>query len=131
MNDKKEDTPTTTIKVAHVISELRVVINKGSNAGIKMNQRFLLYTIGEDIVDPDTGQSLGKLELVKGTGRVTHVQPLQATIESDMERNVRTSRRFPGTFGLFSKGMGGEEVIYGTDKIPFEYPETGDLVKPV
>ena len=125
------DTESVSIKVAEKINEYKLVINRGSTSDIKMNQRFLVYTYGKEVTDPDTGQSLGKLEIVRGTGRVLHLQELQATIESDMERHVRRLRRYPDAFSLFSKGLGGEEVTYETEKIPFESPEVGDMVKPV
>ena len=58
------------IKVAKVLSETQLVLNVGSNDGIKEDSRFLVYSIeDEDILDPVTGESLGKLEYVKGRGR--------------------------------------------------------------
>lgn len=72
-------------KVASVLSPTELVINKGNNSGLKTGMRFLIYTLSvDDIKDPETNESLGKLELVKGTGKIIHLQETMATIESDM-----------------------------------------------
>ena len=74
---------TKSFKVVKVIDEFTLVINIGSDDEIEKGQRFLVYSISpDDIIDPDTNESLGKLEIVKGTGTVTHVQEKMATIES-------------------------------------------------
>ena len=71
------------IRVARVLSDTRLVLNVGSEDGIKENSRFLVYTIdNEDIIDPVTGNSLGKLEYVKGDGHVIHLQDKMCTIET-------------------------------------------------
>ncbi len=128
MNNTMNDIEKTQIKVAEIINRYKLVINKGSSSGIKKEQRFLVYKIGEEIFDPDTKESLGNLDIVRGTGRVVHLQDSMATIESDMIRHIHRSRQ--AGFTMF-KYMGGEETIYETEKIPFEDPGVGDLVKPV
>lgn len=122
------------IKVAKVIDEYTLVLNKGSSNGIKEGQRFLIYSVGEEVKDPDTSVSLGLLELVKGTGKARHVQESMCTVTSDMNEGLRTIRRpaksgyRPLTMILFPEEV--EEVIPGR-KVPFEYPEVGDFAKPV
>ncbi|WP_346877146.1 hypothetical protein [Clostridium sp. UBA5712] len=72
-------------KVVRIISPTEIVINAGSNEGILDYQRFLVYSLdGEEIIDPDTGKSLGNLEIVKGTGIATFVHEKMCTITSDM-----------------------------------------------
>jgi hypothetical protein len=66
--------------VAKVLNEYEVIINKGSMHQIKEGQRFLIYRISdEEIIDPETQQSLGYLEIVVGRGKVTHVQERKET----------------------------------------------------
>lgn len=61
--------------VAKVIDNYKLVINRGSENGIREGQRMLVYGISdEDIKDPRTGESLGYLELVRGTGKIISVQ---------------------------------------------------------
>lgn len=69
----------------------KIVINAGTNQGIKENQRFLVYSLdGEEIFDPDTNELLGKLEVTKGTGTVTFLQEKMCTITSDMYEETPT-----------------------------------------
>ncbi|MDQ7052554.1 MAG: CsgG/HfaB family protein [candidate division KSB1 bacterium] len=39
-----------------------VVINAGASAGVKKGQRFVVFHPGEELIDPDTGLSLGSME---------------------------------------------------------------------
>ncbi|MFJ7697262.1 hypothetical protein [Lysinibacillus fusiformis] len=62
------------IKVIKVLEDgLRLVMNKGSIDDIRVGEKYLLFELGEELFEPDTGESLGKLELVKGKGKVIHV----------------------------------------------------------
>lgn len=136
MTNATNDTKAQSIKVAKVIDECTLVINKGANDGIKSGQRVLIYTYGDDVVDPDTRLVLGKLEIVKGTGRVTHLQEAIATIRSDMtaspSSSVRKIKR-QNPWGSLLGSLGTEEVeeILPTKAVPFEKPEIGDSVKPI
>src|SRR6266508_2456411 len=70
--------------VVEVIDDYTVVINRGSRDGIRGGQRFVIYAqSSEQIRDPESGELLGYLEIVKGTGKVTHLQERLATVESD------------------------------------------------
>ncbi|MCB2356920.1 hypothetical protein [Clostridium estertheticum] len=120
-----------TFKIVKVITGYEIVINAGSNKGIKENQRFLVYsTDGEEVFDPDTNEFLGNLEVTKGTGTVTSVQLKMCTIKSD-----RYSKYTPTDVisDELMCGMTGEEPIKIGDKkrMPFISPQIGDLVKSV
>lgn len=123
------------LKVAHVIDEYTIAINAGSDIGIKLGQRYLLYQLSsEEIFDPDTHESLGYLEIVKGTGKVTHLQEHMCTIKSDDCSTVpiKITRKplspksswFSSTFSTVE-----EETTSSTELFPFEDPRIGDLVK--
>ena len=57
-------------KVIKMDGDTRVIINKGSLAGVKVNDVLFVYRKGEELIDPDTGISLGaELEKV-GTIKV-------------------------------------------------------------
>jgi curli biogenesis system outer membrane secretion channel CsgG len=40
----------------------QVIINGGSETGVKAGERFVVYRLGEEMTDPDTGESLGAEE---------------------------------------------------------------------
>lgn len=120
-------------KIAKIIDNYKVVINAGSNKGIKENQRFLIYSVdGETIFDPDTNEPLGQLEVTKGTGVVTFLQENMATIESDMyEKYTSTELALKSLASQFTSIVGSETDEDSKKQIPFKSPHVGDFVKPV
>ncbi|AIE75695.1 hypothetical protein D082_31670 [Synechocystis sp. PCC 6714] len=114
--------------MAKIIDDSKLVINRGRSHGIRKAQRVLVYCIDDDeIKDPDTGESLGFLEVVKGTGAVISVQENLATIQSDQEKTY--TREFRNLYSQLPI-MGGE-VIRESRIIPFDNPQVGDFVKPI
>ena len=123
-------------KVVKIINEYTIVINKGDRDGVKNGQRFLIYDYAEEIIDPDTKDSLGMLEIVRGTGKVTHLQEAIATISSDMKTSPgRSIRRINRTSigGVWGRMLGPEEVeeTLPANVISFEGVKVGDHAKPV
>jgi len=125
--------PTYPATVVHVLSPYRVVINRGSEQNIRVGQRFLIYRLGDaDIVDPGSGESLGKLEIVRGIGRVTHVQDKMATLESDRKSPAqRTVVRKRNPSRWFSEEEEEERFSPPQETLPFDDPSIGDSAKPV
>ena len=62
------------LRIASIQDDYRVVLNAGSEDGISEDMEFVIFTPGEEIFDPETDESLGHLELVKGRVEVVHVQ---------------------------------------------------------
>jgi curli biogenesis system outer membrane secretion channel CsgG len=56
------------------------VINMGASAGIKVGDKFKIFSVGADIIDPVTGAKLGAMEKEIGSGVVTDVQDRFAVI---------------------------------------------------
>ena len=119
------------IRVAQVLSGTQLVLNVGSNNGIKDNSNFLIYSIGEeDIIDPVTGKSLGKLEYVKGKGHVIHLQEKICTIETLKKPNERRIVRKNNS--AWNLGIGGEEteeIIPSNELEKFHDVKAGDYAK--
>jgi len=120
--------------VVRIIDDHRIVINRGKTHGIKAGTRFLVYKLEEEEVkDPTTGLSLGYLEIVKGTGKVTYVQDRMSTVESD-SRGEPTEKRVMKKRSPFFLGPEQEEeevILSQGDLVPFKEPEIGDKVKPI
>lgn len=114
--------------VAKVIDNYKLVMNRGEQNGIREGQRMMVYHISnEDIKDPNTGESLGFLELVRGTGRVIFVQDKISIIETDQKKTYR--KRIENTpLGLSSYKS---EVVESDELKPFDNAQVGDLVKPI
>lgn len=120
------------LKVASVIDNYKVALNAGSNQGIKLGQRYMIYTLSnEEIIDPDTHESLGFLEIVKGTGKVIHVQEKLCTISSIEYKNLsKTIKRKSDRYSFFSDTYE-EELQPEREQLPFDHPKVGDFVKRV
>jgi len=53
----------------------RMYINVGAESGVKVGDRFAVFSIGEALIDPVTGANLGAEEKQTATATVTDVQP--------------------------------------------------------
>ena len=49
-----------------------VIINAGANSGVQPGDRFVVYRTGEELIDPDTGLSLGTMESKVGVIEVVN-----------------------------------------------------------
>ena len=62
-------------KIVKILDECQIVINKGCRDGVIVNSSFVIFSISsEEINDPETGENLGKLEIVKGYVNAFHIQ---------------------------------------------------------
>lgn len=117
--------------VAKVIDNYKLVMNRGEQNGIREGQRMMVYNISdEEIKDPHTGESLGRLELVRGTGRVIFVQDKISIIESDQKQLYRKKIDNSNPFFMAPPSQKAEIIEYEQLK-PFDNPQIGDLVKPI
>ena len=131
-DSKNPGEKTFTATIAKIIDEYTVIINRGALDDIKQGQRFLLYRLSEEeMKDPISGKSLGYLEMVKGTGKVIHVQERMSTIESD--KTKPSERRIVRRKSPFTPFMGAEEetIVLPGNLVPFDEPEIGDRAKPI
>lgn len=96
-------------KVAKVLEQGNLVISKGAKDGVKTDQTFILYQPGEEIFDPDTGASLGLLELVKGRAKVAHVQEGMSILKLEQKTPERT-KTLSEVMATIS-GMDEDEVV--------------------
>lgn len=119
-------------KVIKVLDENTVVINRGSDNGVKLGQTYLIYGIGEELFDPETNESLGLLELVRGTGTPSHIQPKMSQLVSDQyeETGTKTTKRTRPGFFAAATGEVIEEILNPESVcVAFDNPEIGDSVR--
>ena len=99
-------------KVAKILGNNEIVINRGSGAGVSQGMLFEIFAPeGEEIWDPDTGETLGTVEDVKARAEVTevkdrlavarlhntHEMPFGAVNIGEMQENLQ--RMFGQMFG--------------------------------
>jgi hypothetical protein len=116
-------------KVVAIPDAYRVVINAGQEQGVKQGHSFTIVALGETIVDPESKEELGQLEIVRGKTRVEHIQEKMTTLVSseDEPAEVQEVRRSPTTLA----SIFGETVITkpGIRKLKsLAGVEIGDLV---
>lgn len=115
-------------RVVSILSPTKVVINKGSNDEVEKGQRFVVFSHGDHVKDPETGEDLGQIEVVKGKGEVVHPQERMATLETyeldDITRTVEQDAKF---------WMLPERTIRESRKVKrqFEDVQIGDLARPL
>ena len=76
-------------RVADVIFPVRVLakrdkqitINRGEGAGVEVDQVWNVFALGEELVDPDTKEVLGREEVRVGKAKITAVNPKTSTAE--------------------------------------------------
>jgi hypothetical protein len=76
-------------KIVKILDPYHIVINLGIKDGIKEDMKFIVYEEGDEIIDPETKNSLGKLENVKAKVKISHVQELMSTAETYHFKTVR------------------------------------------
>lgn len=109
-------------KVVNIIDKYKVAINKGTKDGIYNGDLFIVYSLGEELFDPDTQKSLGTLEIVKGKGKAIHVQDHLTTIESISKKIIKkTTHPYIAIMGSSTECI--------EEDLPFENPTIGDLAK--
>ena len=131
MNTQSELMPQRTIKdarVAYKLSPSRVVINRGKDQGVSLDQVFLIYALGDVVIDPVENSELGQLEIVRGRGRVTHLQENLATVDSIEVKRERV-KTLPGA-GNFASFLGPSET-QTISEAPFDDVEVGDYCRPI
>ena len=89
-------------KVAQVTGWGSFVVNRGGNT-VREDDLFEVFALGDAVVDPDTGEDLGRLEITAGIARITSVKPKFSLAEmiTDHGEIVRGMilRRFHGLLG--------------------------------
>jgi len=94
-------------KIATVIDEYTVILNVGSADGVKEGVTFVIFDQGDEVTDPDTGESLGRWEIVKGRVMASHVQERISTASTMPEESTGSSGTLSAMMAEVSKGSTG------------------------
>lgn len=134
-------TDTIVAKVAAVMDDTTLVLNAGSQMGVKEGMLFDVVAQHQEITDPDTGQSLGQWEVAKARVVVTHLQEKMSTVRSPLTAQAETSGTLSTlmvrhSFGLYGEREGNRNALdvrtSGMTGRPAVKPiEVGDLARRV
>jgi hypothetical protein len=75
-------------KVVKIIDEYNIVVNAGYEHGINKGARLEIFVPGEEVIDPDTNESLGTLDTIKAYLEVKNVFPKMCVCENAETRQV-------------------------------------------
>lgn len=76
-------------KIVRILDHNNIVINKGRQDGVKEDMPFVIFVpCADEIIDPDTRESLGRLEIVKGYIEASHVQERITTCVARKSKGV-------------------------------------------
>ena len=122
-------------KVAKIMDEYTVVINRGSEHRVEEDMRFVIYELGEEIKDPENDKSLGKFEHVKAKVEVVNVQEKFSTAKT-YETHTMTMPAIQALALVRGQTMRNElpldeETRAGLQKRPIIYVKKGDLVRQI
>jgi len=59
----------------------QIMLNRGDGAGVKLGQIWNIMAVGEELIDPDTKESLGREEVLVGKAKIVSIQPKSSTAE--------------------------------------------------
>ena len=106
-------------KVVRIIDNgNKLAINKGKRDSVVNGMQFIVYEKTEELFDPDTGESLGELNISKGEGRVIDVQETMSIVKSDKVA-------YKGGIGMVAMIAYGREAV----SVPFDNAKEGDFAK--
>lgn len=70
-------------KVVRILDDKKVIVDLGSDDKVKEGMKFVIYEQSEEIFDPDTGDSLGIIDIIKHRLKVVNVMEKMSIMESD------------------------------------------------
>ena len=120
------------MKIAKIINTKQVVVNAGRNAGLKVGDKLeIIDKFGDSpIIDPDTGEDLGTLDLPKGFLSVTQVYSRMAIAESPRVPMLPTMNINSALFPAAQKDLNvdPEQITGGLPSPSGEKIKVGDIV---
>ncbi len=108
-------------KVIKILDEYNILINLGWKDGLADDMNVVVFTTGsEEVKDPNTDESLGCLELVKGHLKVAHVQERCSICAAEPVKKVGEEEGGVRTLGaaMMAEAMGTKySKQYTTEKL--------------
>lgn len=81
---------TETFRVVKILNTKQIIVNAGIKNGVTIGTKFkILDKFGSDpIIDPETKEELGRLDITKATLVVTAVYPKMSILESESTYHI-------------------------------------------
>lgn len=63
------------LKVAKILDEYSIIVNGGSNDGLNEGDILEIYLPGDSVIDPETNEDLGILDIIKARIKIHTIYP--------------------------------------------------------
>jgi hypothetical protein len=73
-------------KVLRIFDETSLLVNMGKKDGLKRGDKLVVIEKGEEIKDPDSGESLGEIEIAKAELIAADVQERLTILRTETEK---------------------------------------------
>lgn len=114
-------------RIVEIQDAYNIIINGGAKNGILPNQQFIVYSLdGKELFDPETNESLGHLETVKGTGTVTFLEDKWCRITSDRYRKYTAFDKLTEVPSVTRTDL---VLTTSPDYVPVEEIKVGDSIQ--
>lgn len=77
-------------RIVKIVDEETLIINAGLDQGISIGDKFEIYSVGEKIFDPRTGEDLGTLDTIKDTVEAITVLQKMSICQHKLTYNIAT-----------------------------------------
>lgn len=111
-------------EVIQIVTEYELIANIGEKDGVKENHRYQVYTLSDEIEDPESGESLGKIEYTKALVRPTKIKEKMSVMESAETTPSPLQAQLTPFTGSQKKLTDRPNFSYADDEV-----KEGDLVK--
>ena len=95
-------------KIAKIVDETTFLLNVGAQHGVRNGMRFVVFDEGDEVLDPDTGESLGVWEIVKGELVVTNTQERLSMAQTPLKQKAEKAGTLSALMVEASKSSTGE-----------------------
>ncbi len=125
------------IKVTRILDDSHIAFSASEAEQFDVGDVIEIYEIGEEIFDPDTKKSLGKLEIVKGRMVVSSVQSKMCVAKKQSTQFARHVENLPSFLsGFRNRSMESEYEEIKLDKTDSDYAQklivkVGNLIRVV
>lgn len=96
-------------KIAKIVDETTFLLNVGAQDGVRNGMRFVVFDEGDEVSDPDTGESLGVWEIVKGELIVTNAQERLSMAQTPIKQKAEKTETLSALMVEASKSGAGAE----------------------
>lgn len=117
-------------RIVRIVDERTLLANIGTEHSVAVGQEFVVVQPTEEVVDPQTNESLGVCELVKARVVAVHVQPKLTTfmpVPDEKRQTAVLSERM--AWGPHGAPIGSQEVSLSIDRTHMSGRRRPDVIR--